>query len=100
MQEIDLTGQVIGDIVVLGRDFSKAYSSSKSAWRCRCICGRLFTSCLAALGKGRVPTCGKCAQHLRDRKEITFARKAEESGEYDNMSDEAWVRLLKEESRR
>lgn len=59
---VDLTGQRIGRLVVLGKD--KCNSRGRAMWECRCDCGKEIIVRGDALRSGKTKSCG-CLQRER-----------------------------------
>lgn len=57
---IDLTGQKFGFLTVIERDleYQKEKNSSKSHWKCKCICGKIKTIEGNSLKTGKTKSCG------------------------------------------
>ena len=62
-KKLDLTGQRFGKLIVLD---STENVGGKTAWRCRCDCGREIVAKTVHLRSGHVKTCG----YLCDRSEL------------------------------
>jgi hypothetical protein len=55
LKRLDLTGQVFGKLTVLEQSENKG---ARTAWRCRCDCGRIVTVVTTSLRSGNTKSCG------------------------------------------
>lgn len=61
----DMTGQVIGSLVVLSRKKDK--NSQLAMWKCKCVCGKTCVACGADLRQGKIKTCG-CRKGIESKR--------------------------------
>lgn len=105
---IDLTGQKIGWLTVLGRDLSK----KRTYWNCECICGNRKSIRGDNLARGRSTSCGCYHKNVASRKSTNkkynkvnnlgngttelLTSKSEtiliDSEDYDKVKDYCWSR--------
>lgn len=81
---IDLTGQRIGKLVVLGRTERRG---GRVAWLCRCDCGNETVAITTSLATGRKKSCG-CLQ--KERVSETFKK----HGQYKTRLYKIWSNML------
>lgn len=74
-REIDETGNVYGDLVVLARS-GTVCSSGYIMWSCRCSCGQESVRVGAGLRAGSSKTCGKCPVDLSSKVMRIYIRSA------------------------
>lgn len=59
----DLTGQKFGELLVLERDYSKA--GKHTYWKCKCSCGKVFSTRADALRSSKTKSCGDKIHHFK-----------------------------------
>lgn len=60
---IDMTGQKIGYLTVIKRDYDKIRGTKNALWKCQCVCGNIKTySRKDLISKTGIRSCG-CKQH-------------------------------------
>lgn len=76
----DRTGELFGDLVVIGRAASRKSPSGRTTvyWTCRCSCGKMKEVSVNNLRSGKITSCGckqydHCTKHgMSDRSEWTI----------------------------
>lgn len=61
----DISGQVFGELVVIGPDFeeTKSHKGNGTYWKCKCSCGNIVSVYANSLKDGKQVTCGDRKQH-------------------------------------
>lgn len=62
---MDITGQRFGRLVVIKRN---GYRAGRTAWLCKCDCGKYVTATQNCLSRGRTKSCGCLNDELRAKR--------------------------------
>lgn len=63
-REVDMTGQVFGELTVIRRVPSEGFKAEGARWLCKCSCGREHTARGNVIRLGNVRSCG-CRKAVR-----------------------------------